>query len=120
MVSLAGGDLRRVTNDEGDESSVEWSPDGELFVFTSNRAGNPDVWTVPVEGSSPTSLTSGAGNDTQPQWSPNGAWIAFHSILDDQSDIWVVSASGGPARRVTDDTAGILVVPNIGSWFFLV
>ena len=92
----SGGDATQMTTDQGADYDVAWSPDGSQIVFTSNRAGSPDIWRMPVGGGVATALTSGPGNDFQPRWSPDGAWVAFQSIRDDQSDVLGGISCGWP------------------------
>ena len=57
----SGGDATQMTTDQGADYDVAWSPDGSQIVFTSNRAGSPDIWRMPVGGGVATALTSGPG-----------------------------------------------------------
>src|SRR5437763_12536056 len=54
VVSARGGKPRRLTFDSADDYPVSWSPDGSQVLFVSARSaefpGNPDLFTVPVEG----------------------------------------------------------------------
>ena len=43
-------DVRRLTTDEGVESSPAFSPDGAQIAFSAQYDGNTDVYIVPVTG----------------------------------------------------------------------
>src|SRR5258706_15655028 len=55
------------------------SPDGRQIVFRSARAGNYNLWVVPLSGGEPKALTSIAigFRARRPLWSPDGKWIAY-------------------------------------------
>ncbi|MBL9171394.1 MAG: PD40 domain-containing protein [Verrucomicrobiales bacterium] len=46
----AAGELRRITDDPGHDSHVQYSPDGDWLVFTSECAGQGDEWPLIPNG----------------------------------------------------------------------
>jgi dipeptidyl aminopeptidase/acylaminoacyl peptidase len=109
LLTLDGGEARRVTNLKNGVSSFEWSPDGTRLVLLS-RTGQSDakspssdvrhykhpsykfndtgwfddrrshIFVVDVATGTSRQITSGDDwNDTDPQWSPDGRKIAFVS-----------------------------------------
>ncbi|HEX8722211.1 MAG TPA: S9 family peptidase [Pyrinomonadaceae bacterium] len=109
VLSLDGGEARRVTNLKNGAGNFDWSPDGTRLVLTT-RTGPSDakapssdvrhyrhtsykfndtgwfddkrshVWVVEVGSGAARQITSGEDwNDSDPQWSPDGTRIAFVS-----------------------------------------
>ena len=52
------------------------------IVFTSNRDGNAEIYSINADGSGLIRLTTNAYNDDHPRWSPNGTKILFQSDRD--------------------------------------
>jgi len=78
------------------------SPDGTTLLFTSNRSGALDIWSVPVAGGEITQFAASPTPDTWPEYSPDGRWVAFYSNRRGTFDLWVAPAAGGEPRRLTD------------------
>ena len=68
----------------------------------SSRDGNPEIYTMNVDGSNLRRLTTHAANDVTPTWSPTGTEIAFTSDRAGTPQIYIVNAEGtGGARRIS-------------------
>jgi Tol biopolymer transport system component len=78
-IKLLGSDiLARLTNNIGEVSSSEFSPDGNLVVFSNSVDGKPSsLWLVNKDGSDPRKIYESTGNIAGAVWSPNGKSIAF-------------------------------------------
>ncbi|MBO4207266.1 VWA domain-containing protein [Micromonospora echinofusca] len=101
-----GADPLRLVGGPGSVDQPALSPDGRRVAFTSDRAGNADIWLVGTDGSGLRRLTDHPAADSWPTWSPDGTRIAFGSTRDDPAgDIHVVPATGGTPVRVTDGPA---------------
>ncbi|MDP2877836.1 MAG: hypothetical protein Q8O00_16725, partial [Holophaga sp.] len=84
ITSREGGEARRITAGIGLEGQPHFSPDGRTIAFTAEYDGNVDVYTVPVEGGSPTRLTWHPGPDMVQGWTPDGK-ILFASGRNSQT-----------------------------------
>ena len=72
------------------------------IVFSSDRDGETDVYTMAADGSNPTRLTTAAGVDDYPMWSPTGTKVVFSSWREGVSKIFTMNVDGTGQTRVTD------------------
>jgi len=79
-----GKDLRRLTNSEGNDAHLGWSPDGEKIVFSSTRMGFKDeapytfapqpygdLFVMRNDGTQVEQLTDNQWEDAGPAWQPH-------------------------------------------------
>jgi Tol biopolymer transport system component/DNA-binding SARP family transcriptional activator len=85
--------------------SISVSPDRKWIYFTSDRAGNSDIWRVPRTGGEPTRVTSDLADEFAPEQSPDGQWLAYYSLSSGTRDIWVRPTGVGEAVRLTTAAA---------------
>lgn len=106
-VNLNGGLLTELS--EGETPSV--SPDGRqiLFVKTSPD-GRKQVWSMRIDGSSPTQVSSGGANDITPSWHPSGRFIVFASDEMGKGEenqknynVWIMRADGTDRQQITSN-----------------
>ena len=86
--------LTRLTFDAGLQAEPTWSPDGRFIAYSSDKAGNADIWVQSVDGGRPVQVTTASAHDWQPDWSPDGKMLTFRSERDG-GGIFVVPALGG-------------------------
>lgn len=105
IVGKDGGDARRLTSNEGQESQPHFSPDGKHIAFTAQYDGNTDVYIIPVEGGQPQRLTWHPGADNVTGWTPDGSAILFASgreaVPTRESKIFKISKQGGMEEPLT-------------------
>ena len=91
----------RITSTGAVESNPHFSPDGKTIAFSSNRSGANAVYTVPVEGGSPSRLTWHPSSAIVRGWTPNGERILYTSSRETAPTnigrLWTVLKSGGPS-----------------------
>ena len=99
IVSKDGGEARRLTSNEGQESNPHFSPDGKQIAFTGQYDGNTDVYLIPTEGGQPQRLTWHPGADNVTGWTPDGEAILFASaragVPTLESKIYKIISKGG-------------------------
>lgn len=76
---LDGKNVKRMTSDQGLETSPAFSPDGSLLAFSAEYDGNVDVFVMPVAGGVPKRLTWHPGPDIVQGFTPDGSAVLFSS-----------------------------------------
>jgi len=92
--------LTRLTFDPGLQSDPTFSPDGQMFAYSSDHSGNFDIWVQQISGGNPVQVTNNPAHDWQPDWSPDGKQIVFRSERDG-GGLYVVPALGGHETKVS-------------------
>ncbi|QIA07997.1 S41 family peptidase [Draconibacterium halophilum] len=102
---LATNLTTRLTSTGAVESQPCFSPDGKIIAFNSNRSGVSSVYTVPVEGGTPTRITWHPSGATVRGWSPDGEKVLYASARETAPSsfarLWTISKNGGPASLLT-------------------
>jgi len=83
--------------------SISVSPDRTWIYYTSDRAGNSDIWRMPRAGGEPVQITTDVADEFMPEQSPDGAWLAYYSLRHGSRDIFVRPTGHGDPVRVTSD-----------------
>jgi len=74
-----GEKLTQLTNTPGYDAEATISPKGDKIVFTSLRNGDPEIYTMNLDGSDQKRLTYEKGYDGGPFFSPDGSKIVFRA-----------------------------------------
>lgn len=62
-VPVAGGKALQLTSNKAYDTNPVWSPDGSFLVFSSNREGSVDLFSIDREGGTPVRLTTSSGSE---------------------------------------------------------
>ena len=76
IMDYNGRNLERLTLKTGDNESPDFSPNGQMVIFNSNRIGNKNIkgrsqlWIMNADGSSQRKIETGLYEAQTPAWSP--------------------------------------------------
>jgi Tol biopolymer transport system component len=89
------------------EGAPNWQPlrSNGRIVFTSDRPGNNEIYSMNPSGGDLKRLTNDAASDSDPTWSRDGTKIAFVSNRSGNYDIWTMNADGTAQQNRTNDPA---------------
>ena len=88
IVSIDGGEPRRLTGARASDTSPRWSPDGRTIAFISDRGGSSQVWTIDPSGGEARQVTELPVDLDNVEWSPDGSRLAFSAeVYPDCSDL---------------------------------
>jgi len=77
IVSSRGGAPSQLTNGPKGDGGPNWSSDGSLVAFTSDRGDKNQVWLIRPDGGEAKQLTRSKNGVSAPRWSPDGTRIVF-------------------------------------------
>ncbi len=99
---------RQLTYDTAMDIQPEWHPDGEIFVFKSNRGEEDHIFKLYtlIPGEEPVLVQTDRIYHGYPGWSPDGSQMVFNSYDPEiegtgEMDIFVVNLSSGESTPVT-------------------
>ena len=78
-LKLAGPVLNQLTDDDSNELTPTWSPDGRRIAYYSNKSGAYQIWMINPDGSGAQQVTEAdtPGGAVLPIWSPDGSRLAY-------------------------------------------
>jgi TolB protein len=101
VVRTAPGEV--LTRGLGRDRQPAISPDGDRVIFSSNRSGNIDLWTVNRQSRELRQLTDDLAVDYDPGFTPDGEHVLWTSNRGGNMEIWTADDDGSRARQVTSD-----------------
>ncbi|MGQ9917202.1 MAG: TolB family protein [Bryobacteraceae bacterium] len=123
-IPAEGGEERRLTDARGLDDGPEYSPDGRLIYFNSERTGLMRIWGMNADGSGQRMISQGPESaDWFAHFSPDGKWIAYLSY--DKSvqghppnkDVVIrLAEAGGASPRVLVTLFGGQGTMNVPNW----
>lgn len=102
VVDSNGGEARRLTAMDGNESFPRVSPDGKWVAFTGEVMGNADIYLMPLAGGEIKRLTYHSSNDRTEAWSWDSETIYFRSSRENRLTAYHIDIDGGTPMRLVD------------------
>jgi Tol biopolymer transport system component len=101
VVSINGGEPRRVTKDNRGVPGLIWRRDGRALVVASRRAGSlRQLWEFPLNGGEPVRLTPAAMDAGSPALSRDGHALLFVQSFEDKNIYSMSIDRPGSAERL--------------------
>ncbi len=73
----------------------------ERIVFSSDRNGNYDIYSIKPDGTDLQQLTRHPARDAWPKWSPDGRKVVFCSERQGKNQIFIMNADGSDLRNLS-------------------
>lgn len=111
---IAGGTATALTRGMMYDAQPRYSPDGRFVVFTSDRDGGDNVWTIEVSTGQAKQVTRGKSSRYRsPEWTPDGNYIVVSRAAAPigPSKPWMYHRDGGNGVQLVRDPTP---VPNNG------
>jgi Tol biopolymer transport system component len=116
-MTLADRAIKPLTEGTYYDNFPEWSPTADLIMFTSDRDGDFELYTIRPDGTDRRRLTNVRGNDAHSSWCSDGNWIVFNSarmgfkdemalydgVPQPYGEIFAMRADGSDVRQLTDN-----------------
>ena len=110
VATLRVGRLTRTLAGRGDLSPV-YAPNGLSIAFSSDRAGNEDVYIFNLTTKTITAVTNNPARDFQPAFSPDGTAVVYVSTRTGATELFAQNLIGltpGPAPAVQMTFDGLI------------
>lgn len=83
LVDWEGSNARRLTTNNYFDDKPVWSPDGTKIAYQSEllspEGSFTNVFSIKIDGGTPSNITRFAGKNTSPDWSPDSNSMLFHT-----------------------------------------
>lgn len=104
VINLESGAMTQLTDNDANEYTPIWSPDGTQIAFNSSRSGDQfDVYVMSAYGRDQRKIADLNPHDYYAAWTADGQWVAFFSGPDfDHFDAYKVHVETGEIVRLTE------------------
>ena len=107
-----GTGLNQITNNEVDDWSGVYSPDGKQIAFDAKHGTAPgDIFVVDSDGKNLKNLTSSFSEDAFATWSPDGTQIVFERKINDTYRLHIMNSDGSKIRLLSEVNTGGWSIP---------
>jgi Tol biopolymer transport system component/predicted Ser/Thr protein kinase len=97
--NLETGRERQLTFDKKVAEDGLWSPTGHI-IYSSNRTGDFNLWSIPVSGGDPVQVTRGSGPDV-PVWISSDGRKIVYNVRQQITQVKVLSLESNAVRQLT-------------------
>ena len=104
-IGAADRDGRWLTHGSSSDRQPVYSADGKHIVFSSDRGGNLDLWSIARDTAAIVRITDDPTDDWDPGFTADGKQILWSSNRSGHFEIWTASPDGSDARQLSNDGA---------------
>ena len=102
ILDLTTGSANRLTRSSAIDTEASWSADGETIYFTSDRAGQAQVYQIPSSGGTAKRITFVGKYNSRPRVSADGKNLSVVHLNDGKYQIGMVNRRNGQVVTITD------------------
>ena len=107
-----GTGLNQITDNDVDDWSGVYSPDGTKIAFDAKHGTAPgDIFVVDADGANQKNLTSSFSEDAFATWSPDGKQIVFERKINDTYRLHIMNSDGTKTRLLSEVNTGGWSIP---------
>ena len=113
-IPIAGGDATPLTTGMAFDAQPRFSPDGRFVVFTSDRDGGDNVWTIELATQRVRQVTRGkTARYRSPEWTPDGQYVIVSRSPSPigASKLWMYHRDGGGGSQLIRDPQPMVAGP---------
>ena len=121
---MAGGAATALTSGMAFDAQPRFSPDGKTIVFTSDRDGGDNVWTIDLASRQTKMITKGkVSRYRSPEWTPDGKYVVVSRATSaiGPSKLYMYHKDGGGGFQLIKDPqpmpAGTFPITTLGAAF---
>lgn len=117
ILAIADGKIVPLTDGAHYDNFPQWSPKGDAIMFTTDRDGDFELYTIRPDGTGLRRITNSPGNDAHSVWSNDGEWVVFSSgrkgfkdemalydgVPQPYGEIFAMHSDGSEVRPLTDN-----------------
>jgi len=110
--------LTDYTQRDGSVGAPAWSPKGDRIVYVLYKTEEANLWGIPAEGGTPTSITK-EGRTNAPSWDPTGRRMAVSTGTQNPFNWQIALVNGDDGKfieQITSVTAGAASPAVTGQW----
>lgn len=105
VIDSDGNNLHNLTHNPARDWHPDWSPDGQQIIFTSDRDGSADIFTMNANGGDVLNLTETPEiQETAPAWAADGDRIVYlGQEPGDSYNLYLLNRATGQTQALTSD-----------------
>lgn len=105
LLAIESGNVVRLTNNQFDDTSPSFMPDGRSLLYVSNSDGTFRIYRMDLETKTSRAVSDFPHPQGGPRVSADGQWIVFFAKAEGNYDIYRMDVDGKRVQRLTNHPA---------------